>query len=74
MDATINRKIKLYLFSIILLLGAVMNVQGQSKYDSLDISIKAFMAGKEDTRFYSVYCKGWHDDMVKIVWTSGYSK
>ncbi len=73
-DTTINRKIKLYLVLIILQIGTVMYVQAQSKYDSIDISINAFMAEKKIPGFAACIVKDGSDNLVKIVWTSGYSE
>ena len=69
MDATINRKGKMYFVSIILLLSAVMNLQAQSRYDSLDISIKTFMAERKIPGFAACIVKG-----GTIAWSKSYGQ
>ena len=69
MDTTINKKIKLYLVHIMLQIATVMFVQGQSKYDSIDISISAFMAEKKIPGFAACIVKD-----GAITWSKSYGQ
>ncbi len=68
-DTTINRKIMLCLVHIILQIGTVMFVQAQSKYDSIDISIRGFMAEKKIPGFAACIVKD-----GAIAWSKSYGQ